>query len=108
MAQDFYKSRLTDKFGIEVLVPDQAGQDLVHQVIYRELCLGQVHEHSREQYQSVIADLKSRGAEAVILGCTEITLLIQQEHSTLPLFDTTEIHAGAAALYAVQGDSIDA
>ena len=96
MEQDFYKARLAEQ-GIEVLIPDQAGRDLVHQVIYEELCLGQIKADSRLAYQRIIADLVAAGAEGVILGCTEIGLLLQPTDAAVPLFDTTAIHARAAA-----------
>lgn len=96
MEQDFYKARLLAQ-DIEVLIPDQAGRDLVHQVIYDELCLGQIKAESRHAYQQVIADLVAQGAEGVILGCTEIGLLVQPDDAAVPLFDTTAIHARAAA-----------
>ena len=96
MEQDFYKARLAEQ-GIEVLIPDQAGRDLVHQVIYEELCLGHIKADSRLAYQRIIADLVAAGAEGVILGCTEIGLLVQPTDAAVPLFDTTAIHARAAA-----------
>lgn len=96
MEQDFYKARLAAQ-GIEVLIPDPPGRDLVHQVIYEELCLGQINAGSRLAYQRIIAGLVRSGAEGVILGCTEIGLLVQPEDATVPLFDTTAIHARAAA-----------
>lgn len=96
MEQDFYKARLAAQ-GIEVLIPDLPGRDLVHQVIYDELCLGQIKPDSRLAYQRIIAGLVRSGAEGVILGCTEIGLLVQPEDAAVPLFDTTAIHARAAA-----------
>lgn len=96
MEQDFYKARLLAQ-GIEVIIPDQPGRDLVHQVIYDELCLGQIKAESRLAYQQVIADLVAQGAQGVILGCTEIGLLVQPDDAAVPLFDTTAIHARAAA-----------
>lgn len=96
MEQDFYKARLLAQ-GIEVIIPDQPGRDLVHQVIYDELCLGQIKAESRLAYQQIIADLVSQGAQGVILGCTEIGLLVQPDDAAVPLFDTTAIHARAAA-----------
>lgn len=96
MEQDFYKARLAAQ-GIEVLIPDQFGRDLVHQVIYDELCLGQIKVESRLAYQQIIADLVAQGAQGVILGCTEIGLLVQPDDAAVPLFDTTAIHARAAA-----------
>jgi len=101
MEQDFYKARLAEQ-GIEVLIPDQAGRDLVHQVIYEELCLGQINADSRLAYQRIIADLVAAGAEGVILGCTEIGLLVQPDDAAVPLFDTTAIHARAAADWMLQ------
>ena len=105
MQQDFYKSRLTDKFDIEVLVPNQAQQHIVHDVIYQELCLGNVQEASRQQYLEIIDELFARGAQAVILGCTEIALLVGQEHTAVPLYDTTAIHAQAAVNYALNAQA---
>ena len=101
MTQDFYKSRLIDR-GFEVLIPDAAGVETVNSVIYEELCLGIIKEESRVRFSQIIAGLKAQGAEAVILGCTEIGLLVQQENSVLPVFDTTEIHALRAAELALQ------
>lgn len=96
MTQDFYKDRIQAN-GIEVLTPEGADIELVHHVIYDELCLGIISETSRKEFARVIDSLKERGAEGVILGCTEIGLLIGQEDSSLPVFDTTVIHAKAAA-----------
>ena len=101
MTQDFYKSRLTAR-GFEVLIPDAEGVEIVNNVIYRELCLGIIREESRAAFSRIIASLKEQGAEAVILGCTEIGLLVQQDNSALPVFDTTEIHAVRAAGLALQ------
>ncbi|MEU4998424.1 aspartate/glutamate racemase family protein [Streptomyces sp. NPDC021622] len=101
MEQDFYRERLVSR-GLDVLVPDAAGRALVHRVIYEELCVGVVRDESRAAYQGVIADLVRGGAEGVILGCTEIELLIGQEHSEVPLFPTTRIHAEAAVAAALQ------
>lgn len=102
MEQDFYKQRLIDGYGLEVLVPDEEGKTLVHQVIYQELCLGLVNDSSRLQYQQIMADLVTQGAEAIILGCTEIGLLVSAKDSTVPLFDTTEVHAQKAAEWALR------
>jgi aspartate racemase len=96
MEQDFYKGRLAARHGLEVLVPDQADRATVHRIIYEELVAGIVTPASRAAYREVIARLVARGAEAVILGCTEIMLLVGPEDSTVPLFDTTAIHAEAA------------
>ncbi|MFE6164558.1 aspartate/glutamate racemase family protein [Streptomyces sp. NPDC056486] len=95
MEQDFYRERLAAR-GLDVLIPDAEGRALVHRVIYEELCLGVVREESRVGYQKVIGDLVRNGAEGVILGCTEIELLIGQEHSPVPVFPTTRLHAEAA------------
>lgn len=101
MEQDFYKGRITERYGIEVLVPDAQERDTVHRVIYSELCIGHIAEPSRRQYLDIIAALHDRGAEAVILGCTEIALLVQQEHTSVPLYDTTAIHAEEAVKWAL-------
>ena len=100
MTQDFYKEKLLDS-GLEVVIPDQTGVDEVNRIIYDELCLGQIKESSKESYLAIINDLKNAGAEAVILGCTEIGLLVKQEDTDVPLFDTTAIHAKRAAEVAV-------
>lgn len=99
MRQDFYKERLT-KRGIDVLIPDDGDIETVNRVIYDELCLGVISPVSRAEYVHIIGKLKERGAEAVILGCTEIGLLIDGESSPLPVYDTTVIHAEKAAKYA--------
>jgi aspartate racemase len=93
MEQDFYKGRLTDKFGIDVLVPSTADQSLIHDIIYKELCVGVIKPGSKAIYLNIIDKLFHQGAEAVILGCTEIALLVQQSDSQVPLYDTAEIHA---------------
>ncbi len=102
MEQTFYAGRLRERFGLETLVPDEAGRGDVHRIIYDELCHGVIDERSREVYQRVIEEMAARGAQAVILGCTEITLLIKQEDSALPVFDTTALHAQAAVEWAVK------
>lgn len=96
MTQDFYKEKLLES-GLEVLIPDQAGIADVNRIIYDELCLGDIRESSKQTYLTVIDDLKNAGAEAVILGCTEIGLLVKQSDIALPLYDTTVIHAEKAA-----------
>jgi aspartate racemase len=101
MEQEFYRRRLEAEHGLAVLVPPAEDREVVHRVIYDELCRGTVLESSRLQYQGFISDLISRGAEGVILGCTEIGLLIRPSDATAPLFDTAEIHAEAAARYAL-------
>lgn len=102
MQQDFYKGRLMDKYGLNVLIPNEADAEIVHNVIYQELCLGNPHAHSKSEYLRIIDSLSRQGAEAVILGCTEIGTLINQNDTTVPLFDTTEIHARKAVAYAIQ------
>lgn len=97
MEQDFYKTRLLQKHGINVLVPSQEERELIHHIIYNELCLGIVNDDSRQIYLKIIKNMAEQGAEAIILGCTEISMLIRAEHTQVPLFDTTEIHAIAAA-----------
>ena len=101
MEQDFLKSRLAGH-GLTVLVPDADERKEVHRVIYEELCVGVISDTSRRTYQRVIQSLAARGAQAIILGCTEIGLLIKPEHSELPLLDTTELHAQAAVAFALQ------
>lgn len=101
MTQDFYKAKLLSA-GIDVVIPGDTGVELVNRVIYEELCLGIVKDESRQQFADVISDLKNRGAQGVILGCTEIGLLISQADSVLPVFDTTQIHAEKAALLAMR------
>ena len=96
MERDFYRGRLEDRHGLEVLIPRHADRVEVHRIIYEELVNGSAREESREIYRAVIARLVDRGAEAVILGCTEIMLLVGQEDSEIPLFDTTGLHALAA------------
>lgn len=100
MTQDFYKEKLFEA-GLDVVIPDQAGVEEVNRIIYDELCLGQIKESSKQAYLAIIDDLKNAGAEAVILGCTEIGLLVKQEDTDVPLFDTTAIHAKKAAKVAV-------
>ncbi|MDF7659078.1 aspartate/glutamate racemase family protein [Erwiniaceae bacterium L1_54_6] len=101
MEQDFYKGRLQQQYGIDVLVPAAAQRKVVHDIIYQELCLGVIREESRAQYREIIAQLVADGAEAIILGCTEITLLVKPEDATVPLFDTTLIHAQDAVKLAL-------
>jgi aspartate racemase len=96
MERDFYRRRLAEKFGLEVLVPEPADRDSVHRVIYDELVHGTITDASRAEYRAVIDRLVAAGADAVILGCTEITLLVGPDDSPVPVFDTTELHARAA------------
>jgi aspartate racemase len=101
MEQDFYKGRLSQKFGVDVLVPDADDRALVHRVIYDELVQGKIEPASRQAYRDVIARLVARGAQGVVLGCTEIMLLVRQEDSAVPLFDTTRLHVEAAIAQAL-------
>ena len=101
MQEDFYKSKLVAR-GFEVLVPEQADIDEVNRIIFEELCVGTLKETSRKKFSRIIDTLKARGAQAVILGCTEIGLLVKQEHASLPLYDTTVIHASRAAEKAME------
>lgn len=101
MQEDFYKSKLVAR-GFEVLVPEQADIDEVNRIIFEELCVGTLKETSRKTFSRIIDTLKARGAQAVILGCTEIGLLVKQEHASLPLYDTTVIHASRAAEKAME------
>ncbi|WP_421838558.1 aspartate/glutamate racemase family protein [Novosphingobium sp.] len=101
MEQAFYRARLEEQHGLEVLIPEAEDRALVHRVIYEELVAGRIEEASREAYRAVIARLIARGATAVILGCTEIMLLIGPEDSGVPLFDTTRLHAEAAVALAL-------
>lgn len=96
MQQDFYKRRLIDKFSIDVLVPSDSEQDIIHRVIYQELCLGIVDDKSRNQYLDIIQNLSQRGAQGIILGCTEIGILVTKIDTISKLYDTTYIHAQAA------------
>jgi len=101
MEQDFYRGRLESQHGIDVIVPEQAERELVHRVIYDELCLGMIRDDSRERYREIIRGLVERGAEGIIFGCTEIGLLVSQTDSRVPVFDTTQIHAAAAVDFAL-------
>lgn len=101
MEHDFYKGRLINNFDLEVITPDEQDRQIIHDIIYDELCLGVVKIDSKKKYQMIIEKLKQQGAEGVILGCTEIMLLIQQADTDLPIFDTTHIHAEAAVAKAI-------
>ncbi|MCM2605693.1 aspartate/glutamate racemase family protein [Rossellomorea marisflavi] len=101
MEEEFYKGRLSSRHGLEVVVPDQEDRQLVHDIIYRELCLGKIVAASKMVYQQVIEKLIDKGCQGVILGCTEISLLIKQGDVAVPLFDTTALHAEAAVTYAL-------
>lgn len=96
MEQDFYKQRLADKFAIDVLIPDAQGRETVHRVIYDELCKGIISPESKAEYLTIIDNLTQQGAEAIILGCTEIALLVQQSDTSVPLLDSTALHCAMA------------
>jgi len=101
MEEDFYKGRLVDKYGLDVIIPSSKQREIVHRVIYDELCAGIIKPDSKQKYAEIIKRLVAEGAGGVILGCTEIGLLVKPEDSSVPLFDTTEIHAKAAVEYAL-------
>jgi aspartate racemase len=97
MEEDFYKGRLSEKFGIEVVIPNEQERNIIHEVIYKELCLGKCNKTSRDEYIKIIKRLEDeQEAQAVILGCTEISMLIKQGYIDIPMYDTTLIHAQAA------------
>jgi len=102
MEEDFYKGRLIGRYGLEVVIPDEKGRQIVHDIIYKELCLGVIKPSSKEQFCEIIQNLVRDGAEGIILGCTEIPLLIKQEDVKVPLFDTTRIHAESIVEYALK------
>lgn len=106
MEKDFYKEVLTDKFGIEVIIPNEQEREKIHNIIYEELVHGQIKTESREVYKSIIANLENKGAEGVILGCTEIPLLISDSDVNIPTFDTTKIHAEKAVEWVLNNDKI--
>jgi aspartate racemase len=101
MELDFYRGRLEKEHGLKVLIPEEPGRTAVHDIIYRELAFGDVREESRRAYVAIIEELKRRGAQGVILGCTEIPLLIKAADSPIPVFDTTALHAAAAVEFAL-------
>lgn len=101
MEGDFYKKVLKDKFDIDVVIPEEADREIIHEVIYEELCKGIMNETSKEKYKKVINSLALKGAEGVVLGCTEIPLLIKQEDVSIPVFDTTTIHAVSSVEFAL-------
>ena len=101
MEQDFYRVRLKEKFGLEVLVPDLPDREFIHHVIYNELCLGRFLPASRERFVQIAESLRQQGAQGIVLGCTEIPLLLRQEDTEIPLFNTMKIHAEAAAAAAL-------
>jgi len=106
MEEDFYRGRLTEKHNIEVLIPDRADRDIVHRVIYDELCRGIIRDDSKREFHRIIMDLSDKGALGIILGCTEISLLVERRGTDIPLFDTTEIHAQKAVDWALEADNL--
>jgi len=108
MEQDFYRSRLEIRHGLTVLTPPAPERAQVHQIIYDELCLGKIKEASRQAYLHIIAAMQAQGAQAIILGCTEIGLLVQPQDCSVPLFDTTTLHARSAALWAMTASPAEA
>lgn len=102
MEEDFYTGRLVERHGLEVVIPTEEEREIVHRIIYDELCMGEIRESSREQYVSIMEHLIENGAEGIVLGCTEIGLLVGDEDCRVPLFDTTEIHAVAAVEHALE------
>jgi aspartate racemase len=101
MEGDFYRGRLVENHGLNVLIPDEAGRKIVHEIIYEELVRGIIRDESRQAYQAVMADLVAAGAQGIILGCTEIGLLIKPGDCPVPTFDTTTLHAIAAVKWAL-------
>ena len=104
MEQDFYIGRLEEQFGIKVVVPEQSERDTIHQVIYDELCQGRIEDVSRQCYLAIIDSLYAQGAQAVILGCTEIAMLVSQQDTEVPLYDTTALHVQRAVVWALNDD----
>jgi aspartate racemase len=102
MEQDFYKGRLQQKYGIEVLIPNESERETIHTILYDELCLGEIKQVSKEAFQGIIAELEKRGAQGIVLGCTEIPLIVKQEDYAIPLYDTTTLHAEAAVELALK------
>ena len=102
MEEDFYKERLSNKFGLEVIVPDNNDREFIHHTAYHELVLGIINQSSKEEFMRIIARLEKQGARGIILGCTEIPLLIKQDDVNILVFDTTQIHAGAAVEFALK------
>jgi aspartate racemase len=102
MEEDFYKGRMRERFCIDVLVPDKDERDFIERVIFDELCVGKMNASSKERFKQIIGKLVENGAEGIILGCTEIPLLIKPEDGNVPIFDTAEIHAKAAVEFALK------
>lgn len=102
MEHDFYKGRLAEKFGLKIIVPKPTDRSVIHNVIFQELCLGKINDPSKNEYLRIIKLLSDQGAEAVILGCTEVGMLVNQADTNVKLFDTTAIHASKAVEYAIR------
>ncbi|MDN0111636.1 aspartate/glutamate racemase family protein [Yersinia mollaretii] len=102
MEQDFYRGRLTEKHDIDVITPDSADREIINRIIYEELCLGVINDSSRQEYRRIMGKLEQQGVQGIIFGCTEITLLVNAQDAHVPVFDTTAIHAIAAAEYALK------
>ena len=108
MEQEFYRGRLMARHGLTVIIPDPADREIVHRVIYEELCQGEIRAESRAQYREIMQRLINAGAEGIILGCTEIALLVRPEDAPAPLFDTTGLHARSVALWALDDEAVRA
>ena len=104
MEQDFYKGRLKEKHGLEVLIPSEEERQIVHDILYSELCLGEIKDLSKNKFKEIIQNLVDRGAQGVILGCTEIPLIVNQNDYAIPVYDTTALHAEAAVEFALKND----
>ncbi len=104
MEQTFYKDRLTTKFDLDVIIPDKTDRELVHTIIYKELCLGKITDPSKKAYINIAENLVQKGAQGIILGCTEIAMLLKQEDIDIPLYDTTKIHAAKAVQWALDDE----
>ncbi len=102
MEMDFYKGRLLEKYGVETIIPEKKDRETINNVIFDELCLGKIEEASKNRYIEIIEDLAEKGAQAVILGCTEIAMLVSQKDTKIPLLDTTQIHADLAVSKAIR------
>ena len=103
MEREFYRERLKSKHGLEVVIPAEAEREKIHEVIYQELCVGRIEQNSRDSFRQIISGMVEKGAEGVVLGCTEIPLLLKQSDISVPLFDTTRLHAEAAVDFALSG-----
>jgi aspartate racemase len=101
MEHHFYRNRLSEEHGIEAIIPPEEYRKIIHDILYNELCLGEIKNRSKEKFRKIIEDLVDRGAQGIILGCTEIPLLVNQKDYSIPLFDTTLIHSKAAVEYAL-------